>query len=228
MENKQHLTIMQPMIDKDHKNVLWYSGDVATIEHAHSTLTLRANGDVDLTYEYNPNADPIRVRDRECQNVFFEKMKNYIPNDTILNALLQENAEDPDKPHPLHITDNNWWEVFIDNDGEEQTSIVLNSDCYDDALDEMIQLDKEMDKQRVFVYTQYQDDQPFTTCIVKVFSEEKDALACLKKNVEEVFGESWEEIKKQIDENDTMEPDYVSISNGDACRFFILNKYTVN
>lgn len=128
----------QPMIDSDHRNSLWYGGDVLHVDHRGCTVTLRANGDVIAEYQSDP-ADKtlISVRDKSCHGVFYEKMRNAIPDDKELLRL--SNADQSPGHAWLELVDNNWWEAFVVRDGTEITSVVLDSENYDEALTEMLE-----------------------------------------------------------------------------------------
>ncbi len=81
----------------------------------------------------------------------------------------------------------------------------------------------------VYVYKAYRDDYAYGEEDIKVFANKDLALEHLKKEVEETFDTTWEEVpaKVGITEDDTFEPDYVSINRGDYTQFFIIEDQEV-
>lgn len=128
----------QPMIDGNHKNSMWYGGDVLSLEYKNHAITMRANGDVIAFYQSDPtDKTVIEVRDKSCHGIFYEKLHNAIEGDAELLAL-SERDESPCYAY-LDITDNNWWEVFVTApDGSQLGSTVLDSMDYDAAIDEIL------------------------------------------------------------------------------------------
>lgn len=47
------IKIIQPKIDKKHKDAFWYNGQIATIETDHGTYSLEAVGDIKVLFEEN-------------------------------------------------------------------------------------------------------------------------------------------------------------------------------
>ena len=128
----------QPMIDAGHRHSLWYGGDVLSVRNGNHVFTLRANGDVIAEYQSDPeDKTAISVRDKSCHGVFYEKLHGAIGNDEELDEL---SHRDQSPCHAwLEILDNNWWEVFVtDADGNEVGSFVMDSEYYDEALEEML------------------------------------------------------------------------------------------
>ncbi len=68
---------------------------------------------------------------------------------------------------------------------------------------------------KVYVYRETCDDNPFGEEFIKTFSELKDAESFLKERVEDACGCKWEDIPDKITllEDDTLRTDYVSIGN---------------
>ena len=127
------INTIQPKIDDDHKDVLWYGGRVAEVEYKGYTFILGAYGDVIATLlnkEYN---DEIAYsRDKQNSGRFYEEMRGFITNDKELSDLEDEGR--------LVLENNNWWEVLIDGPDGQQHDIgwVINSCDYDEAIQEMI------------------------------------------------------------------------------------------
>lgn len=218
---KNNIRYLQPLIDSNHRDSIWYGGDVLSLTFEGFTITLRANGDViaDLCKD---DTTSVFVKDKNCHGIFYEKMKDYIPSDDALHEYI---ANDTEKPPFLTLTDTNWWEIFIDFNNHEIRSIVLDSTNYDEAITEI--LDSlpsfiESDIPRVFVYHEYEDSQAYGTQILKVFADAKTGKACLHNRVEEYFGKSWSEIAEEISDDDTLTDTYVSINTGNGCVFFML------
>ncbi len=128
----------RPMIDSDHRNVLWYSGDVLHIERHGYVVTLRASGDVVAEYQSDPaDKTMVSVKDRSCRGVFYEKLNSAIENDDELTHLI-ETDQSPEHAW-LELTDSNWWEALVSKDGLETGAAVLDSTNYDEALTEMLE-----------------------------------------------------------------------------------------
>lgn len=135
-ELRHRIDYEQPMIDSSHRSAIWYGGDVASLTTGGYTLTLSANGDVITDYTA-ANGVVTSVRDKSNHGVFHEKMRNIIPDDDAIIGLLSE--PDDIKPN-LNGIDTNWWEVFITRDGEQIDSTVMDTDYYDEAVTEMLEL----------------------------------------------------------------------------------------
>lgn len=220
----------QPMIDSDHRHSLWYGGDVLSIDYKGYTLTLRANGEVRGWYQKSQDEPLIEIRDSSCHGDFYGIFQNIIPSDAILMSLLLPG----DKQTILNMEDTNWWEVFISQGDDEITSVPLDSETYDEAITELVQhADQFIDQDNttyhspVYVYHEYQDDQAYGSQLLRVFHDQEYGRRFLRRRVETVMRCSWDELKAQIQDDDTMESDYVSILTGDACQFFILDTCVV-
>lgn len=77
----------------------------------------------------------------------------------------------------------------------------------------------------VYVYHEYQDDQPYMDQVIKLFQSREDGIMYLRERVEEKFGMTFEEVAKRAPETDalaTVKEDYVSVQNADVVNFFIL------
>ena len=219
---KNSIRYFQPLIDSDHRDSLWYSGDVLSFTFEGFTLTLRANGDV-IANLCKDNNTSVFVKDKSCHGIFYEKMKDYIHSDKMLHEYTSNQTEN--LPF-LTLDDTNWWEVFINFNRQEIRSVVLDSTNYDEAITEI--LDNlpaliEDNTQHVFVYHEYDDSQAYGTQILKVFEDAKTGIACLHNRVENHFGKSWNEIATTINDDDTFTETYVSINTGNGCVFFILD-----
>ena len=89
---RENLHYLQPMLDSNHRNSLWYGGDVLTINYKGYDLTLCANGDVICDYQHSKDDSLIQVNDKSNHAIFLEQLKNAIPNDEALKNLLLEAA----------------------------------------------------------------------------------------------------------------------------------------
>lgn len=86
-------------------------------------------------------------------------------------------------------------------------------------------------EETVFIYHEFQDDQAYGTQKITAFRTQADGREHLRKRVETVYGDTWENIVKAVSERDgfdTFEKDYVSISFGDYCQFFVLEPVKLN
>jgi hypothetical protein len=76
----------------------------------------------------------------------------------------------------------------------------------------------------VYVYHEYTDDQAYGTQEIKVFADKAEGRYFLRTRVEYVFEQSWDLIQENLNPDDTMNPDYVCIDDGDSCSFFVLEE----
>ena len=131
------ITYIQPPIDENHLDVLWYGGRVAEIERKGYTFILGAYGDVRATLLDQKDNEIAEVRDKCNSGAFYGEMNRLIKDDIELHIY---ESWDPKAQYQLVLENNNWWEVLIDApDGETfDTGWVCNSDNYHEALQEII------------------------------------------------------------------------------------------
>lgn len=79
----------------------------------------------------------------------------------------------------------------------------------------------------VFVYHEYDDSLAYGEQLIRVFQEREAGEAYLKERVELAFASDWTSIAARANSEDTVEPDYVSIGDGNGCQFFILEEQPV-
>ena len=82
---------------------------------------------------------------------------------------------------------------------------------------------------KVYVYKQYCDEYAYGEEIIEVYADKSTAEEQLRKDVENAFNMSWDSIPQAIgiDDDDTFTKDYVSISYGDSCQFWIIEEKEV-
>ena len=75
---------------------------------------------------------------------------------------------------------------------------------------------------KIYLYKSYCDEYAYGEEIVEAYANKEDALKRLKKDVEENFGVSWNDIPSEIGlrEGDTFETSYVSIYLGGGVTSF--------
>ena len=79
----------------------------------------------------------------------------------------------------------------------------------------------------IYVYHEYNDSQAYGTQELKVFTDPAKGQEYLKSHVERDFKMPWDEIEVTLCSDDTFEPDYVSVDNGNGCCFYILEKQEI-
>ncbi len=74
----------------------------------------------------------------------------------------------------------------------------------------------------VYVYKEHCDENAYGAEIIEVFEDRQDALDRLKESVEKAYNCTFEKIADTFgaDEDDTVEPDYVSINSGDGAVYY--------
>lgn len=224
---RNRIHYLQPMIDSDHRNSMWYGGDVLTIEHKGVTVSLTANGDIAAAYvPGKTDTGRVSVSDRNNKGLFATVMTDVVPND---ESLLHLMGADPDAGQDsLDVTANNWWEAFVHWPGQEPEATVLDSTNYDEAVTELLDRIDDLVARKpsgpsVYVYHEYHDDLPYGEQIIKVFADETAGMAYLRQRAEAVLRMPWPEIESTAGKDDTVSPRYVSIDDGARCRFFALD-----
>ena len=79
---------------------------------------------------------------------------------------------------------------------------------------------------RLYVYKEYCDEDAYGEEIIELYEDREDAIRHLREQVEAFFDCDFEDVS-YMDE-DTVQPDYVSISNGDCCHFFMVKDHAVH
>lgn len=85
-----------------------------------------------------------------------------------------------------------------------------------------------MEKQVVYVYHEYDDEEAYGTQEIVVFAKESDGLRYLRERVKQYTHKSWEQVVQEAEEDDTVTEDYVSLYDGNKSVFFSLDEKIVN
>ena len=82
---------------------------------------------------------------------------------------------------------------------------------------------------KVYVYKQYNDDYAYGEEVIEVYANKTDAEKALRKDVEDYYEVSWDEVPNAalVNDDDTFKTDYVSIYDGDKCLFWIIEEKEV-
>lgn len=77
----------------------------------------------------------------------------------------------------------------------------------------------------VYVYHEHYDSNAYGEQLIRVFQSEEAGKRFLRGRVERVYGMTWDAVADNLidDRDDTFEDNYVSISDGNGCAFFILD-----
>jgi len=132
MTDKEYeVTYLQPMIDKDHRDPLWYGGRLVEVKYKGYTFILGAYGDVRATLLLEGGGD-IYVKDKYNAGRFYDEMHNFIKSDFEL--------ADFENKGKLTIDNNNWFEILIDGPDGKQHDLgwLCDSFDYEDAVDELL------------------------------------------------------------------------------------------
>lgn len=123
---------IQPMIDEDHKDPLWYGGRVCEIKYKGYTFILGAYGDVVATLLLGKDNE-VYVKDKYNAGRFREEMSPYIKSDYEISKLESDGT--------LTLDNNNWFEVLIDdpNGGQHDLGWLTDSFAYDESVEEIIE-----------------------------------------------------------------------------------------
>ena len=78
---------------------------------------------------------------------------------------------------------------------------------------------------KVYTLIHHFDDNPFGEHQIEVFATREAARAHLKESVERYFGVPWDQIEHS--EQDTMEPEHVSIEDGSGWAFWFVAEHEV-
>jgi hypothetical protein len=227
---KEKIEILKPMRPEGLKNSMWYGGTVALLEVGPYKFELVANGDVEAELWEDDETFLAEVKDTENLGAFYGVMRSHIQSDEALQSLQHRMIGG------LIVNYNNWWEIFVSCNGIQMESVACDTEFYDEAIEEMIAFAEEklqplkpyFTPAVVYVYHEHNDADAFGEMVTKVFSSMAAGKAYLKKRVEQVYKATWEEVTKMAGEDDTVKPDYVSISNGNGCAFFTLTRASVD
>lgn len=136
--------------DKDHDNVFWYGGEVASIKSPKGEYKIVARGQVrcDLVAKkdfVDENGNKIKegeiiasVVDKNEDGLFKKEMESYIKNDYELGEILAYNHD----LYELEIHNNNWFDLeFYNKDNElEYDDCILDADSLSEAIQEVSDL----------------------------------------------------------------------------------------
>lgn len=78
---------------------------------------------------------------------------------------------------------------------------------------------------KVYTLIHHFDDNPFGEHQIEVFATREAARAQLKEDVERYFNSPWEAI--ELHNDDTLEPDHVSIEDGSGWAFWFIAEHEV-
>ena len=83
---------------------------------------------------------------------------------------------------------------------------------------------REGDSEIVYAYKQYCDGYAYGEELIKLYHKKEAAKGQLKKDVEEFYNCSFEDVHKkaEVTEDDTVRPDYVSIEDGEGVHFWVI------
>lgn len=81
--------------------------------------------------------------------------------------------------------------------------------------------------EKVYVYHEYNDSEAYGSQLLRVFRNEDDGKACLAERVKRVLGKPLDELAKEVEDDDTVRDDYVSVNGGKGVDFFILEELPV-
>lgn len=120
-------------IDEQHKDCLWYGGQVASVRYKGLLFSLEARGDVDATLLDDKNHELCWSRDKTNSGGFRADMDRYLADDKSL--------ADAKESGRLVLKDNNWFEIFIQMpDAQWQnTTYVCNDDDLRECIIEMVE-----------------------------------------------------------------------------------------
>ena len=143
---KNNVKFIQDLYENK-KDCLWYSGDVAVVEYKNAKFYISAQGDVVGTV-YKDGIELRRFKDKSHRGDFAHVIDSYIPeinNDKRLHELLNSDLSEDEiaekKLSAIVLTNNNWWEVFIDVNGETYPNSysIDFTDNFDEALEHVIE-----------------------------------------------------------------------------------------
>ena len=246
MYTKKNITYIQPMIDDQHKDVLWYNGTVAQMQiDTHTTLSLQATGTVHADILDSRGRSICGVYDATMQGIFAETMKHYgINSDDELMHVISNSLKAIIRDNEIKVnllTRNIWVAVFrrvTDNPATvQQFSTILASNNIDEAMNQMIKNAEAIVARAenapdiaihntCYVYHHFADDKPYTSQQIRVFKDKDGATAHLRAEVENYFDRTWEKIGK-IKGIDHYADNYVSFSDEKHKVFFMVEEKAI-
>lgn len=128
-------------IDDNHKDCLWYGGDIAEIQYRGYSFYIGAYGDVRCSYYSGDRRDIesrelVYVKDKSNLGYFYGEMKHYIANDEELLAAIDT--------YQLCVDNNNWFEFYVVSPEGNVVDIgldtVLDSLKIDEAVFEVLDM----------------------------------------------------------------------------------------
>ena len=119
------LKIIQEKLRYDRQDVIWYNGDIATMENDDFKITLSAVGQI----RFNFGDDEFVFKNGNFQQ-FIIDIENVFNNDDELYELIMNDK--------LTFENNNWFEVFIETkNGELYAEFVADAVDYSTAILEL-------------------------------------------------------------------------------------------
>ena len=223
--------------EPNHDNVFWYGGKVASIKSSQGEYVIYARGIVscdliakkDFIDDYGEQikkGDLIAtIKDKNESGSFKKEMTPYIKDDSDLSNILSEEHE----LYELDIDNNNWFELsFYNKNGEIEYDDVMDSDTLKDAVDEVLDMiwEQNKDNKLYSIYCRVADSDGGTlqaiknqidkclysinqhaegnTELIRIYFDRCSGL----KNHEKAFGKALEDIKN----NKTLDLYSVNIS----------------
>jgi hypothetical protein len=130
-----NLVIDTTYLGHDHRDVLWYKGNVVVLTHLPSGFTayLDAAGEVDVTLMDEACENELcNARNNHEPNGVYEALREFIANDDELHKASEDNR--------LVFTFNNWWEIFYEwpdghMDQNRESELIASDDIYEAILE---------------------------------------------------------------------------------------------
>jgi len=124
----------------------WYGGQVATVSKGNNRILVEANGDVRCWYRDNDTE--IYVKDKNNGANFYHELNDVIESDEALCQCLNNFNEE--KFPQLEVDNNNWWELFVEVDGQWFDIMYnLDVDTYSEAVEYAIEHFDEVIKEAI-------------------------------------------------------------------------------
>ncbi|MBR1377331.1 MAG: recombinase family protein [Bacilli bacterium] len=223
--------------EPNHDNVFWYGGEVASIKSSEGEYKIVARGivscDLIAKKDYiTPDGEQIKagnliahVKDKNEVGAFKDEMSLYIKDDNELLDILNEKHE----LYELDIDNNNWFELsFYNKDGEIEYDDVMDSDSLKEAVDEVLDMiwEQNKDNKLYSIYCRVDNVQgesmiaiknQIDKCLYSINQNAKGNTELIRiyfdrcsglKNHEKAFGKALEDIKN----NKTLDLYSVNIS----------------
>ena len=122
------VTIVQPKIDENHQDSIWYGGTIAVAEEGDYIVTLVADGDVRAFLIDKDDEDNIieKVVDKNCAGEFYNVMGRYFKSDREVYKAEGDGL--------LVFNNNNWFEVFVENTKTQECDSFVAEGNYDEII----------------------------------------------------------------------------------------------